>query len=209
MNINDITGQKFNYLTAVCFEYKVPRTDKSFRYFWRFKCDCGKEIIVERGGVTGLNARRKSCGCKSKRGKHLIRHALYKTTLYSIYSGMKRRCYSKNDPAYQFYGKKGIVLCDEWKTDFKTFFDWANVNGYQEGLTIERLNIYKNYEPSNCIFIPFEKQACNRTNTIWVTLNGKKMCLMEACKLLNLPYPLTRQRIRRDGWSIEKALYLK
>ena len=73
--------------------------------------------------------------------------------LLSIYSGMKHRCYNKNNPSYKFYGAKGITICNEWlnsENGFKNFYDWSNENGYYEGLSIDRINNAKDYSPENC-----------------------------------------------------------
>ena len=77
-------------------------------------------------------------------------HGPTNTRLYSIWTDMKHRCYDQNQKAYKNYGGKGIVICDEWKEDFKAFYDWAMANGYAEGLTIDRIDPSKSYDPSNC-----------------------------------------------------------
>ena len=82
--------------------------------------------------------------------------------LASIYQGMKQRCYNTNRPNYKYYGGRGIVICDEWLNSFQAFFDWAMANGYQENLTIDRVNTDGNYEPQNCRWVSFKEQATNK-----------------------------------------------
>ena len=117
---------------------------------------------------------------------------------------MKTRCYNPKSKAYKYYGARGIVMCDEWKNDFKTFYKWCVSHGYQEGLTIERINYDGNYEPSNCKFIPSQEQQRNKCTTISITYNGKTKCLAEWCRILGLNYDRTISRIH-NGWSVEEA----
>lgn len=86
------------------------------------------------------------------------KHGLCNTRLYSIYTNMKTRCYNKNNSHYQYYGKRGIVICDEWLNDFKAFYDWALSHGYKDNLTIDRIDVNGNYEPSNCRWVTQHKQ---------------------------------------------------
>lgn len=82
--------------------------------------------------------------------------------LAAIYQGMKQRCYNTNRPNYKYYGGRGIVICDEWLSSSQAFFDWAMANGYQENLTIDRINNDGNYEPQNCRWVSAKEQATNK-----------------------------------------------
>ena len=78
---------------------------------------------------------------------------------------MKRRCYNKNNKDYGRYGGRGIVMCDEWKNDFMSFYSWAINNGYRDDLTIDRINNDGIYEPDNCKWVTMKEQAQNRSTT--------------------------------------------
>ena len=83
---------------------------------------------------------------------NVVTHGMSGTELYTKWIDMRKRCYVKHHKSYKYYGGKGIRICDEW-LDFEEFYKWSMENGYEESLTIERIDSDKNYEPSNCEFI--------------------------------------------------------
>lgn len=99
-----------------------------------------------------------------------MRHGLSETRLYSTFQNMKQRCYNPNDPKYGSYGGKGVTICDEWLNDFKAFYDWSMKNGYEEHLTIDRINSKKPYQPDNCRWITMKE---NRERAFHMTDNPK------------------------------------
>ena len=92
--------------------------------------------------------------------------------LYHIYQSIKQRCYYPKAISYKRYGAKGIVMCDEWKNDFMSFYNWAIANGYSDNLTIDRINSNGNYEPSNCRWVTYKLQANNKSSNVFLSLNG-------------------------------------
>ena len=151
----DRTGQKFGKLTAIKYVGKSK---------WLCKCDCGNEKIIFVGHLTTEHTQ--SCGCllNEKRQKGLCHrvHGLGKTRLYGIWKHMKQRCYNSNTCKYKDYGARGITVCDEWKNDFTKFYDWVMNNGYQDDLSIDRINNNKGYSPDNCRWVTSKQQANNR-----------------------------------------------
>lgn len=93
------------------------------------------------------NDKHTSCACQ------VIKHNLNESKIYATYHNMKYRCYTKTCYAYKNYGGKGVIICDEWLSDFMNFYSWAVNNGYDESLTIDRIDEDGNYEPSNCQWI--------------------------------------------------------
>ena len=158
-------GQKINRLTFIKeTEPKIfmcgarPRRAK-------FKCHCGKEFITNIQSVRNGNTA--SCGCYHIHRATLIntKHGLRQHPLYAVWCTMKARCYNLNNKRYKNYGERGIKVCKTWRESFKTFYDWCIANGYERGLTIDRINNNGNYEPSNCRFVTNEINSQNRHNT--------------------------------------------
>jgi hypothetical protein len=124
--------------------------------------------------------------------------------LYMIWFDMKRRCYQPKNKRYDRYGGRGIKVCDEWLRDFQSFFDWSLTHGYQDDLTIDRLDKDGDYSPENCRWADLVTQANNRANNHYITYQGETKTMMEWSKELNINYSTLRRRINA-GWDVEKA----
>ena len=90
------------------------------------------------------------------------KHGLYYHLLHGVWHGMKQRCYYKKNKYYEDYGGRGICVCDEWRNNFKKFYDWATKSGWKKGLYIDRINNNGNYEPENCRFVTPSESNKNR-----------------------------------------------
>lgn len=135
-----------------------------------------------------------------------IKHGLTGTRIYRIWSNMKRRCFNPNAEHYNRYGGRGITVCDEWKNDFMSFYNWSMENGYQEDLTIDRIDNDGNYEPLNCRWATNKEQENNRGSfNINVTYKGKTQTLMQWSEEIGIPFPTLRYRIVDSNWPIEDA----
>ena len=118
-------------------------------------------------------------------------------------------CYYKKSNRYKYYGGRGIAVCSEWKDDFMSFYDWSMANGYNDTLTIDRIDVNGNYEPNNCRWVDYTTQSRNRRSVKRVTINNETHCLSEWCEILGIKYNTVQTRIYNRGWSIEKALELE
>lgn len=160
----DITGKRFGFLTVV---RQIPRPSISYRIEWECRCDCGETCV--RTASCMRQADIPSCGCMrywnlriggSRCGRPKT-HGLSSSRLYRIYSGMFTRCYNKNNPAYRFYGARGVTICEQWH-DFINFSNWAIPNGYADNLTIDRIKNELGYAPDNCRWATRQEQWINR-----------------------------------------------
>lgn len=124
--------------------------------------------------------------------------------LYRIWYAMHRRCKSPNYTEYKHYGKRGISVCNEW-TSFIPFCFWALSNGYKENLTLDRIDVNGNYDPSNCRWTTYEQQAINKREIRTLTYNNETLTIAEWGKKLNIDRHLISKRLSR-GWSIQDAL---
>ncbi len=195
----DITGEKFNSLLVV----ERLENAKGGVTRWKCLCDCGNYTVVR-----GQNLKRgavKSCGCLNYSSKNKT-HGMSKTNLYNIWNGMKFRCYNPNSNSYNDYGGRGIVVCDDWINNFENFYEWSISNGYQKGLTIDRIDTNGNYCPENCRWISKGEQAKNRRMNYSIEYKGENKTLQEICDELNINYKRTHNRIVKLGWSLEKAI---
>ena len=202
-------GERYGRLTII---REVEPAGSSHKRVRRFlcRCDCGNEIICRlpnlKSGTT------KSCGCYRKFVSSNRRdcHHLKNTRIYRIWCGMKRRCYNKHNEHFDRYGGRGIIVCDEWKTDFMNFYDWAMSNGYDDKLSIDRINNEGNYEPSNCRWANQKQQIVNSTAAIKCSLGGNIVSLSDIADILGVSF----KRIRRivymlnNGYDMNEILSL-
>jgi len=166
-------GEKRNMLTYLGDSKIVNK-----RRLGLFKCDCGKKKYIRIDGVEAETT--KSCGCMRK-NPYGISSCEWEL-LYGVYSNMIKRCYNQHSDRYYSYGARGIKVCDEWNGNFREFADFAVKNGWNKNLSIERKDVNQNYEPSNCTFITMKEQARNKTNCVFITINGVKKCVAEWCE---------------------------
>lgn len=190
-NRADIAGRRYGKLVAI---KDVGLNKKSGSRLWLCKCDCGGESTVSPGVLNSGNT--KSCGCEKTRA-HNKTHDCKPAKLHSVWSSMKDRCYNPNYKGYCNYGGRGIEVCDEWKDSYISFRDWAFVNGYQEGLSIDRIDNNGPYAPWNARWVEKGVQANNTRANVWITINGETKTMAQWSKYSGVSYDLIRNRVNR------------
>jgi len=203
--VYNLEGKRFNKLVVL----NRIENDKYGNARWLCKCDCGNKAKVLGSHLRSNHT--KSCGCLQKESfKNIIhksKHNMINTRIYRIWIGMKNRTNEKSklkEKYYKNYSGRNIGMCKEWKKDFITFYKWSIENGYNDKLTIDRIDVNDNYEPNNCRWITMEEQQNNKRNNKIIEYKGEKHTLSEWNKILNYTNGLLKNRLNR-GWSVERA----
>ena len=185
---------------------KVESLDgKNSFYLCECSCEQHTQKILARHSIVSGNS--KSCGClaREQTSARMTTHGKSGTRLHHIWKGMYERCYCENHQQFKDYGGRGIIICDEWKNDFNSFYEWALNNGYQEDLTIDRVNNDGNYEPENCKWSTRKEQCNNQRTNRLLTYNDKTQTVSQWAEEVGLNKHTLQTRISR-GWSVEDAL---
>ena len=134
----------------------------------------------------------------------MYKHGLSRTRIHKIWDGMRYRCNNPTNPHYKDWGGRGIKICEEWD-DFMTFYEWAMANGYDDTLSIERIDNDGDYCPENCKWIKRGDQAKNRRICIFLTHNGVTKSLVDWANEYGIKYATIYHRYQL-GWSVEDIL---
>ena len=135
-------------------------------------------------------------------------HGDYKKLLYRTWITMRSRCRNPKTTGYKYYGGKGITVCPEWD-NYLVFKKWALENGYQEHLTIERLDNNLNYCPSNCTWITQSEQSKHTSNNKYITIDGVAQTIQEWVNQLKLGSRHGIANARKQGWTTTEYLTWK
>ncbi len=157
-------GQRSSLLTVIGKEFYARLGDEPERVVV-CDCDCGETVAIR---VLSIRSGQQSCGCHrrevmrehQKLGVECRRtHGQSGSLLYGTWARMISRCENPNLPQFELWGGRGISVCKEWRESFVEFREWALSVGYQEGLSLDRINTNRNYEPSNCQFLTRSEHA--------------------------------------------------
>lgn len=205
----DLSGQRFGRL--VVLSLATEKTTAGRSYSWHVQCDCGSKKTVY--GTSLRTGRTNSCGCLyvesgarmglagTTHGHSTLRSG--KTPTYRSWSSMLQRCRDKAAANYASYGGAGISVCERW-ADFSKFL--MDMGERPAGTTLDRYpNGEGNYEPGNCRWATKLEQSLNRYTTVWVEIDGKRMCLKEWARHYGIAPSSVRRRVSR-GFSLVAAI---
>lgn len=167
-------GEKLGNLLVIKEVERHYSPSGASRRMYLCRCDCGNEIKTSQAHL--LKGKDIMCRtCSSKKSIKAAQKASRKhgesygsghmTRLYGVWSAMKRRCQNPNACYYSAYGGRGIKVCSDWQ-EYIPFRDWALSSGYEEGLTLDRINVNGDYCPENCRWVDMKTQQNNRRNNI-------------------------------------------
>lgn len=127
-----------------------------------------------------------------------------KKRLKKVWESMRARCEYEKHPCYKNYGGRGIRVCDEWR-QYKPFEEWALSSGYNDTLTIDRIDSNGNYEPDNCRWATMKEQQNNRRNNRIVTYKGVNYTVTQLAEATGIKKTTLRYRLDH-GRSVEEAV---
>lgn len=127
-----------------------------------------------------------------------------RTRLARIWNNIKKRCYNPRHESYKYYGGAGIGMCDAWRTDFNAFEQWAVSHGYDDSLSIDRIDNTRGYSPDNCRWVDNKQQAMNRGTTKDIEYNGETHCLTDWATILGINLKTLSRRLL-NGWTVDRA----
>ena len=198
----NLEGQKFNRLLVL---ERTCSKDKRGSAYWRCLCDCGN--IIEARGTHLRSGGVQSCGCLVKDTAHNLNltHGDTNRRLFKIWTQMRNRCNNPNNYHYFLYGGRGITVCDEWEQDYNSFKTWSLEHGYDETLTIDRINNNGNYCPENCRWVSYKEQGNNRRTNKCLSYNNETHTLTEWAAITGINFATLQSRIKMN-WDVEKVL---
>lgn len=193
------SGERYGRLTAI----KKTEEKSGNSYLWEFKCDCGNTVRLTSGAVTGTQ---KSCGCLKKESKPNLKHGHCSLSnadsggtsrTYRSWLQMKYRCSGADEMGRRHYKSRNIKVCARWENSFERFVEDMGIR--PQGTSIDRIDNDRGYSPANCRWATQSQQTRNTRRTIFVVVNGGKMCLKDACAVTGNNYDKVRSRIRNGA----------
>lgn len=199
-------GRRFGRL--VVESVSRERRGKRDMIMARCRCDCGtvKDVFWQ----ALADGRTRSCGCLNReltamRGRESAKHGGSHTRLYRIFQAIHERCYRPQHMHYANYGGRGIGVCDEWRRNFAAFREWSMSHGYDDTLSIDRIDNDRGYSPDNCRWADAITQQNNRRTCHTLTVDGRTHTISEWARISGIGNTTIRERLKR-GWSEARAV---
>lgn len=197
-------------LTAIGFNWRINHKGLKKRYVI-CECQCGGTIEVMVSSFVKSNYQ--SCGCRYK-SRPQIKYTKNIPQLYKTWKGIKKRCYNANEKNFKSYGGDGVVVCEEWLSDYQKFMDWALANGWKPGLQVDKDILYakkfgtktgKIYSPEFCCIVTPKQNSNQRSDSLFYEYNGEEKTVSVICDMEGADKSVVYARLKR-GYSLSDAL---
>lgn len=191
--LNNLEGFIFGSLTVL----KLGKSNGNGAV-WLCQCKCGTQKEIRSSDM--VHGKIKSCGCEQNKriAKASTTHGMSNTRTHKLWQAMKMRCNRIN----QDYSCRGITYCDRWELFENFYLDMGEV---PDGMSLDRIDVNGNYEPSNCRWATREQQANNTRANVFIEWNGKRQTRSQWERELNMKPTTLRSRLKA-GWSLDKAM---
>lgn len=203
----NIVGERFGRWTVINNVQSIRRKNGRSDTAVLCKCDCGTERIIKKKEL--VHGSTKSCGCyrSDRMRSKQTTHGMTNTRIFKIWDGMNGRC-KRNTHWNKNYAGRGITVCEEWrgKDGFRRFYDWSVENGYNDTLTIDRIDVNSGYSPENCRWVDMVVQGNNRRTNIRFEYNDVSKTISEWSRTVGINKNTLYSRIVERGWDIRRAL---
>lgn len=205
-------GDKFGRLTVIKEVKGIIRPSGKTDRKVLCKCLCGNKKVISLIHLRRTTKPVRSCGClKSEILKETkTTHNLCNHPLYSVWNNIKRRTTDNpKNSHYRYYYGSGVRMCDEWKKDFKAFYDWAISNGYKEGLELDKDKLSPTkpgllYSPEFCCFLTTQENKDYMRNSLTYLFDGEMLPINEISKRTGLSKSSLRNRIQYSTTPIDE-----
>lgn len=201
-------GDRYNRMTVLDMVGKTKHGD----LLCECVCDCGTHKIVQLGNLRSGHT--KSCGCldrekRAQRNKGNVygyKHGHSAQRIYGEYHRMIERCKPDNKTHHERYYDRGITVCQEWADDMDAFIAWSEQSGYDDTLTLDRIDNDKGYSPNNCRWVTMKEQSRNKSDNRNITFEDQTMCITAWAERVGIDRYTLYSRVSR-GWPVEATLH--
>ena len=205
--MRDYTGKVFGFLTVI--DVNVEKSKQASRGVWNCLCICGN-IVVKSSSDLGRCVPASSCGCYKKPKKvrsenhTVVRPYKKDISSYKSWEAMRQRCNNPNHKHFNYYGGRGITVCDRWVSSFENFLN--DMGERPSGMTLDRIDATGNYEPSNCRWATKEEQSRNRAIVKKFQVFGELLTMPEIAERLGVSYGYVYNKLQINKVEVDKFL---
>ena len=199
-----------------------PNGSHKVRYLCECSCPNHTRVVVSAQHLKDGHCQ--SCGCLNSelsakrladRDRAKAKHSKYNDRLYNIYRSMIYRCYDPKDQNYHNYGGRGIRVCEDWHDSnsnlsvekLRNFYNWAMTHGYEENLSIDRIDNDGNYKPSNCRWADNSTQGNNRRTNRMIDFNGGQYTIGQVANMLSIDYDKFYRMVYNSNYNMVNVIY--